>query len=109
MTLPKSTPPEHIVSNFFGERILVDLKTVYSKGYIVVAIDHFTSYTWTKFVLKKDAGPIAEFVGSVFADVDRIRKERPQAETFEGDASAQLYATNSEVIFDFSYAQELCS
>lgn len=77
LKLPKSTPAAYIVSEFFGERILVDCKTVYKKGYIVVAVDHFTTFTWTTFVETKVAKPIAEFVGSVMESVDTIRNERP--------------------------------
>lgn len=77
--LPKSTPADHIISNHFGERILVDCKTVSGKGYIVIAVDHFTTFIWTMFVTSKHAAPIADFVASVMESKDRIRKERPSS------------------------------
>lgn len=76
LTLPKSTEHSHIASKFFGERILVDCKTVTGHGFFVVAVDHFTTYLWAAFLKRKFAQPIADFVVSVWKDVTSIRRER---------------------------------
>ena len=52
-------------------------------GYLVVAVDHFTTYVWATFVKRKFAEPIAAFVARVFRDVDQIRAERPALERME--------------------------
>lgn len=98
LKLPKSTPASHIVSEHFGEIILVDCKTVHKKGYIVVAVDHLTTYIWTTFVKKKIAKPIAAFVGSVMKSIVRIRKGRPRVGGLGGmPVDTQLYASPHKV------------
>lgn len=82
-TVPKSSPASYIISDFFGERILVDCKTLYKVGYLVVAVDHFATYVWSTFVKRKFAKPIAAFVARVFGDVDKIRAGRPALERIE--------------------------
>lgn len=68
----------HIVSEHFGERILVDCKTLEGVGYLVVAVDHFTTYVWATFVRRKTASPIADFVEAVWKDVTEIRAKSPK-------------------------------
>lgn len=80
LALPKSTPAALIASEHFGERILVDCKTVTGRGYLVVAVDHFTSYVWSTFVKKKLAQPIADFVKSVWGNVGLIWEKRPKVD-----------------------------
>lgn len=83
-TLPKSDPSSYILSNHFGERILVDCKTLtLALGYLVVAVDHFTTHLWSTHVERKFAGPIAAFVASVFDEVDSIRKGKPELKNAE--------------------------
>ena len=99
-TLPTSTPASYIVSNYFGERLLVDCKTVHRRGYFVVAVDHFTTYTWTKFVERKFGQPIAIFVAGVVSDIRQIREERPHPgheKTATGAADPTLHICNRDV------------
>lgn len=87
LTIPKSNPASHIVSQHFGERILVDCKTLTGVGYLVVAVDHFTTHVWSTFVERKVAEPIADFVVSVFQDVDEIRATRKKPEGREDEGT----------------------
>lgn len=99
-TLPTSTPASYIVSNCFGERLLVDCKTVFGKGYFVVAVDHFTTYTWTKFVERKFGEPIAVFVSAVIIEVRQIRQNRPHPDdrtTAAESTDPKLHVSNREV------------
>lgn len=74
----------------------MDCKTVSRFGYIVVAVDHFSTYTWTTFVVNKKAEPIAFFVANVMLDVRRIRKER-EGGTPDDERDTQLYMAENEV------------
>lgn len=95
LALPKSTPAAHIASDYFGERVLVDCKTVTGHGYLVVAVDHFTSFVWATSVKRKLAQPIADFVKSVWGDVRKIRDNRPTLGNDVGGKSSVLYASSS--------------
>ena len=95
--LPKASPAEHIISNHFGERILVDCKTVFGKGFIVIAVDHFTTFIWTMFVTSKHAVPIAEFVTRVMESKDRIREERSSSRSKPTSTEDELRYTKDTV------------
>ncbi|CAN0472760.1 unnamed protein product, partial [Ectocarpus sp. 12 AP-2014] len=71
---PKKPPDTPIISSSFGERILVDLKTLPKYGYMIVAVCHWSGYCWLGHLATKAGDGVAKFLGEVvFPDIDQIR------------------------------------
>lgn len=76
---PKDMPHTPIFSAAFGERLVIDLKKIGTRGYLLVVIDHHTSYSWAKHLETKEADGVADFLQVVFDEVETIRKSWREA------------------------------
>lgn len=71
---PKKPLDTPIISSSFGERILVDLKTLPKYGYMIVAVCHWSDYCCLGHLATKAGDGVAKFLGEVvFPDIDQIR------------------------------------
>lgn len=111
---PKNLPHTPILPSTLGERVLIDLKKIGTRGYLAVSIDHHTSLCWAKHLGTKDAGPVAVFVQSVFDDISAIRGSwaaaRREAEMSERSLPPSRPANDDDdvieaplVVMEFNY------
>lgn len=74
---PSPPPTTPITSMDFGERILVDLKALRDRHYMIVAICHWSNYCWLGYLENKGSEGVADFLGEVFDNVQAVRKSWP--------------------------------
>lgn len=79
ISAPKNPPHTPIMSAAFGERILLDLKEIRPRGFILVVVDHYTGWCWCKFLPSKYADGVAAFLKVVLEEVEAMRQSWPQA------------------------------
>ena len=77
--MPKSLPFKAILSKCFAERVVIDAKTLpHNKGFVLVAVDHFSEYVFCAHVQTKKSDGVAMFLSRVIGSIEALVKKRPR-------------------------------
>ena len=93
----KGPPFKAILSKCFAERVVIDAETLpHHRGYVLVAVDHFSGYVFCEHVKTKKSEGVAMSLSRVIDSIEALVKKMPRTLEVTQSGGMRIHAVTQD-------------